>query len=498
MDNDNKIKAKSLAGAHEEVQLFLKDELKSLSYSKAAQYNLEQEYARTKKNKNRAVVIIIASCFFAVALLTLGLSLFIRSSNNSITVNIDTFDDLNLRTLLNSAGRAEDLYQNAVRYRDNLIASRDEELTAAEQKRENDLYTLQSVAKVSSKKAIEEKRTAIQAQYKKSVEEIKAKYSVKIAEAEKQISEREGFLSGFDAERLSEAQKNEAALDSQKQLNDMEKADLEKRYLNQIQELKIQMAVQQREAVKQQREAVEEVRRIYQAKIDLLDPDARSQSQVQDKIILETGIPKSATSNASIEFKQHFDGDYYVKQFEAPEENFVSSINTSSVYLEDLNTIANRFSTIPMENSIRHYVPAMQRLAYQIVENMAQSQSTMQKKIDVLKNDVKQKNSRLDTMGKYFDAQCTQDRANPADGIIINSQNKKEIFVHVASSKQSLFTENQTLNAQIREGKKMICQISISKDGDGWKVVPSEEAKSSEIDQIKSGQKFWFVMAAKK
>ena len=162
MDNDNKIKAKSLAGAHEEVQLFLKDELKSLSYSKAAQYNLEQEYARTKKNKNRAVVIIIASCFFAVALLTLGLSLFIRSSNNSITVNIDTFDDLNLRTLLNSAGRAEDLYQNAVRYRDNLITSRDEELTAAEQKRENDLYTLQSVAKVSSKKAIEEKRTAIQ------------------------------------------------------------------------------------------------------------------------------------------------------------------------------------------------------------------------------------------------------------------------------------------------------------------------------------------------
>ena len=89
-------------------------------------------------------------------------------------------------------------------------------------------------------------------------------------------------------------------------------------------------------------------------------------------------------------------------------------------------------------------------------------------------------------------------RTNPADGIIINSQNKKAIFVHVASSKQSLFTENQTLNAQIREGKKMICQISISKDGDGWKVVPSEEAKSSEIDQIKSGQKFWFVMAAKK
>ena len=42
MDNDNKINELQEAQTHKEVQLFLKDELKTLSYSKAAQYNLEE------------------------------------------------------------------------------------------------------------------------------------------------------------------------------------------------------------------------------------------------------------------------------------------------------------------------------------------------------------------------------------------------------------------------------------------------------------------------
>ena len=151
MDNDNKINELQEAQTHKEVQLFLKDELKNLSYSKAAQYNLEEEYARTKQHKNRSVVIILCVCAVVVSFLVVGLTLFITSQNRKIKVNIDTFNDLNLRALLNSAGRTESLYASALQAKEMLVSQRDDELNAADQKRENDLYVLRTVSKVSSK-----------------------------------------------------------------------------------------------------------------------------------------------------------------------------------------------------------------------------------------------------------------------------------------------------------------------------------------------------------
>ena len=253
MDNDNKINELQEAQTHKEVQLFLKDELKNLSYSKAAQYNLEEEYARTKQHKNRSVVIILCVCAVVVSLLVVGLTLFITSQNRKIKVNIDTFNDLNLRALLNSAGRTESLYASALQAKEMLVSQRDDELNAADQKRENDLYVLRTVSKVSSKDAIARKTLQIQEEYKKSIKSIREKYEPEIQAADAKIAEIKEKLSGYDSEKLSAAQADEAVLDSQKQLNDIQIRNLEKKYQNRISELKTQMILQQREAVKQQR-----------------------------------------------------------------------------------------------------------------------------------------------------------------------------------------------------------------------------------------------------
>ena len=157
MDNDNKINELQEAQTHKEVQLFLKDELKNLSYSKAAQYNLEEEYARTKQHKNRSVVIILCVCAVVVSLLVVGLTLFITSQNRKIKVNIDTFNDLNLRALLNSAGRTESLYASALQAKEMLVSQRDDELNAADQKRENDLYVLRQFQKFQARMQLPEK-----------------------------------------------------------------------------------------------------------------------------------------------------------------------------------------------------------------------------------------------------------------------------------------------------------------------------------------------------
>ena len=139
---------------HREVQLFLKDELKKLRFAKAEQYNLEEEYAKTKKNKDKSVGIILAVSSIIVCLLVVALTTFITSQNHKIAVNIDTFNDLNLRALLNSAGRTESLYANALQSKEILLAKMEDELASAKRKMENDLYVLKSVENVSSRNSI--------------------------------------------------------------------------------------------------------------------------------------------------------------------------------------------------------------------------------------------------------------------------------------------------------------------------------------------------------
>lgn len=494
MDNDNKINELQEAETHREVQLFLKDELKNLSFSKAAQYDLEKEYALTKNNKNRAVVIILCVCAFVVALFTAGLVYVINSSNENIKVNIDTFNDLNLRALLNSAGRVESLYANAVRSKEILVSQRDDELTAAEQKRENDLFTLQSVSKVSTKAAIQKKQEQIQSEYQKTVKAIKEKYNQKIADSDKEIEELKLQLSEYDQEEISRAQSDASVLDSQKQLSDLEMKTLSKRYQDRIDDLKKQMALQQREAVKQQREAVEQVRKTYQAKIDLLDPDARSQSKVQDQIILDTGIPKTAKSTSVIEFREHFDGSKYTSSFKSPSEVFMASIQEATVSLEDFNTIANRFSSIPLENTIRHYVPAMQRLAYHITTNMAAAQQKMQVQIDELKDTVEKRDSYISQLEQSFESICTENKNSVSQACIVNCQNKNLIELYMTAAGKSMFSENVvSLDGYVRDSKRTQCELVITKNGDVYTASPKIGSKYSNKDALVTGAKVYLV-----
>ncbi len=493
MDNDNKINENQEIKTHREVQLFLKDELKNLSFSKAAQYDLEKEYALTKNNRNKSVGIILIVLVAAVVLVTAGLSVCINSSNENISVNIDTFNDLNLRALLNSAGRTESLYLNAVRTKENLVSQRDDELAAAAQKRENDLFVLQSVSKVSTASALNKKKDEIQQVYKKTVKEIQERYSSKIAAAEKEIQEYKAKLSGYDKEKLAQA--DGSLVDSQKQLNDLEMSNLEKRYQDRISELKKQMSLQQREAVKQQREAVEQVRKTYQAKIDLLDPDARSQSKVQDQIILETGIPKSAKTTAAIEFKEHFDGSVYTSPFKSPSEVFTSSIKNASESLEDLNTIAWRFSSIPLENTIRHYVPAMQRLAYQITTNMAEAQKEMQTEIDGLKDTLAQKDLYITELEETFNNICTQDKNAVSEACIVNASDKNSVVLFVTKAGKAMFTEDgQSLDALVKEGKKTVFELTVTKNNTRYTAAPKAGSKYTNKNALMTGAKVFFVL----
>ena len=272
MDNTDKIDADF---THSEVSLFLGDELKKLSQKRVDRYNLQEEYAKTSKNKAFFLRIALAICLLFIVLGSLAIAGVITRINHGISININSFDDLNLRILLNSAERVQSLYDNAVRAKKMLEMEKEDALAQAELKRKMDLYTIQMVRSVTPGGELRLSMVALEREYLATVKE--------------QLDE-------YNEKKRSAEQNGEVVVDSTKQLHELEISAIRNRYEAKISELYIQLAEQQKKSAQKQKSAVEKVRDTHQAKINLLDPKAREEDSEQDKIIQDAGITKETSS----------------------------------------------------------------------------------------------------------------------------------------------------------------------------------------------------------
>lgn len=193
MDNDDKV-------THQSVRLFLGKELSSLEKNtKASPYNLIDEYAKTRKNKNYRVWLLLALCFFGVFTASTAITLAVSHANSQIEINIASFDDLNLRTLLNKVGRTQSLYEEAAKKKASLESALKNSLQLAAQKRENDLFTMRSVAKLTSKRALKRKTEEVEEEYDAAVARLHESYDQQIEAAGKEMLQYASQLDSYDS-----------------------------------------------------------------------------------------------------------------------------------------------------------------------------------------------------------------------------------------------------------------------------------------------------------
>lgn len=467
MDNANEINQiqNETNLTHKEVALFLGDELKTQNTEQVITYDLAEEYAKTAKNKKKFVWILLASCFFVVGAATFTTIALVANSNHKITINIDSFADLNLRTLLNSLGRTQTLYDNAVKNKETLVQNRDDELRQAEQKKDMDLFTLESVASIATKDSVKERKAKIEADYKAAVEQIHAEYDEKIKSADEDVKNYGSKINEYDSAAVSKAKDAESSIDSTKQLHDMEMNYLQERYEKKIRVLREQLLAQQLQAAQEQREAVEEVRSIYQAKIDLLDPKAREQNSDQNKIILEAGIKNQLETSAlwdSVD-KLEFKANSFSSKVSSSSENFLQALQKTEKELSGLRTIASRFKPIPMENSIKDYVPAITHQSYQIAEILAKSGVKLQEEV----ND--------------FEVLIEKELSGNADAVILSVSKAPELKVYVAKSSRSKINEGNGTEVQILNENKPVADGTIFKKEDFYFVRQKRPAENGKV-----------------
>lgn len=89
---------------------FLPEEIANID-GKAEIYSLEEEYAKTRKNKNWLVLLIILIFIGLIAALTVFVTYYSSARDSNIEVSISEFDDLRLKEILNSSRLSENNLQ---------------------------------------------------------------------------------------------------------------------------------------------------------------------------------------------------------------------------------------------------------------------------------------------------------------------------------------------------------------------------------------------------
>ena len=473
MDHDNKVTgrqpAQKAGSAHRSVRLFLAKELAPLEERRAVNaYNLAEEYAKTQKNRNRRVWVLLAICFAAVILAASGITLFVSRADKRIEINIDSFDDLNLRSLLSSVGRTQSMYEAASKNRASLQASLDAELKAAEQKRDNDLFTMQSVAAVSTQAAIRRKAEAVEKEYQATIQRLHEEYDTQIQAAENEMQLYSAQLEDYDGAQITRAQEQAAAIDSERQLHSLEMKNQAARYEKQIADLRDQMAAQQRAAQKAQQAAVEEVRRIYQAKIDELDPfvrDARGNQVVQQAA--------AGSAGSDLSFKA---ADFAAGSGSSARTLSDALADTQEAF-EDFDYITHIVAAIPQERDIPSFVQAMKNKTYQIGSTLAKAAKSLQQEADGLRKNIADLEQQVHLRDSWFDAYLTE---NLCDGLVLDASNKARLPVRLTKAAAQAVAQG-TVQAQIRDGKKVIADVTIELRGDTAYALPQNPAQAEHI-----------------
>mgnify|MGYP004552405207 CR=1 FL=1 len=84
-----------------------------------------------------------------------------------------------------------------------------------------------------------------------------------------------------------------------------------------------------------------------------------------------------------------------------------------------------------------------------------------------------------------------------AQACIINSSDKNNLKLYVAKSAKDLVPpEIQTFDAQIRDGKHILCELTVTKDAQNYTAAPKNTVKNFNPDVLSAGARVYFVIPA--
>ena len=497
MDNDNKIKSKasgknSVPNAeqrHKEVLLFLNDELNRLqTVNSTNSYDLEKEYEKTKKNKSPFVFLLLFISILVVFLAAWGITAGINKQNEHITVNLQEFEGLNIKNLLDSVSKVQANYDNAMKNKMNIISDKDVALRKAEEKRDSDLFLIDSLN--LDKGDADKRKAQVQEEYENAVVLVNQVYDPQLELAEKELAEYKKQLDEYDTAKLEAARQQEQALDSERRVHQLEIDKISKDYEKRISEIQDAYAQERKNNAEQIRRSVTEVSQKYIDEISRLDPDLRSHST------------KSFVDSLSGEEEAVFDAVAFAQENEIEDETVTAALEQYQTYYDQYSSVREPMEKIPYKNSLPQYLKASKKLVSNMgktfedtilkvndekqelndrINDLNQKISGLNAQIDKIKKDNEAEKQQLREEFIAEKAELAQDYTGIYDGIltsakatavVISAHSKEAIRIYVLPDHRSHITENG-VGAEIKASKSVKGVIKPIADEPGFYLFES-------------------------
>lgn len=457
MGNDNKIdtpyimpdeKGLSVQNPKSEVLLFLQEELVPIRRKKrVTTYDLEREYAKTRKNKNYSIWITLALTVVGVVLATWGIMAGVSAADKQNEVALEAFEDLNLKRLFDALSKTQDLYEKASKTKAELQAALDAKLLQAKRTRDSDLEYIKKLS--LSRAARLEREQRIFEAHKKAVASAHDEFDEKLSVAELELKQYEEQLKSFDSENVAKAQDWEKQMDSQRQIYEIEKTKLVEDYEAKIEELKKQMADSQERSYKEKRTALNDVSNHYEARIAKLDP-----------VIRDGRINSIIQKSSSMINPDSFSVDGINSQVKTPDEEFTEELQNLKAKYDEYVALSRYSSGIPYSNGMDGLVRSERQIAYDMVFGAA---SAGAKRISVLKSE----NAQLAGQVESYRAEVSRLKAaagNTAallegyaktakvDGIITGADSAGSIVVYMQKASRAVVKNDGSAPVDILDG----------------------------------------------
>lgn len=448
MDNDNEIKI-----SKPEVRLFLGDQLLYNDSSVSGTYDLEREYAKTKTNKSIKTYLALIVTFVVVIVMTFAFSRYVSVTNERVAVNVEAFEDLNLKDLLNAVTRVQNALNLAFSERDEIELRLKTETAIAEEKRDGDLFMLDSMN--LDKASYNKQKEIIVAQCRRSLSFINANYERDMKKVEEKIKNLSEQLAAMDSANVERAKQQQAELDSQQQLYELEKQQMMTDFEGSINDLRSQMQTQRSSSIIERNRAIETVSSMYKKQMDVLDP------------LFEDSDAKHFVSQAAILPDEQMADLGALLNLSNLSESDVFLINAMKDKYAGLNYLLEQLETLPFRNDPKQYTAAAVKFNQSLSNDIAELATSILNSRTGAQNEVAKMESLIDSFAHYVDNDLKESGDN---GCVVDARNPSAIVVYISPLYASSIDGKTAF--VFRSATEMIGSVTLKKDGPRTIAIP--------------------------
>ena len=199
------------------------------------QYDLPAEFAKTRRNRSIFVPLTIVILVAVFGIVVVLLTNYIQRSSRAIDVNIQDFADVNLRDILDAAQRLQNQLAAAERELAETTAEMEGRISQLERDRTRNVQLINESGEAAAQR--QQQINALNATTQEQIGGVRNEYQPRIEALNARIAELKEQIAEYDARQLEQAREQEAILNNQQRVFDIQMDGLRSEYEQRIAQL---------------------------------------------------------------------------------------------------------------------------------------------------------------------------------------------------------------------------------------------------------------------